>query len=336
MANIEQLDFKEKTWHNRDLFPSIEPSEEKAREDMQRLFNVIRDYINHQLIPGVTNVSEIENLHFDAETGVLTVMQNGVEHTVTLPQSEAPSGGSGNTSGSTPVSGDFVESVSYNQTARKLTVRKNGTNAEYFLGDIVSAVSYNPESGKLLVTQNGSVGSHDMPFVSDVAVSGNTMTVKKAGTTSTFTLPTDSTSGGTSSNSVVVSDCTCAAAENESGFKAASINNNVVNCYRAGPVVHFSAEIDFDCLGEVEAVAFLIGTEAGKPVTPVHSDAEVRRVMANGQTPLEQRVYRATLEPSETGTTGIWLSINNCNGMKFSADERYHISVGCTYITQKS
>lgn len=50
---ITKLDFGKLNWNNRDTFPTVQPDEAKARADMQRLFDFIRDYINNTLLPNI-------------------------------------------------------------------------------------------------------------------------------------------------------------------------------------------------------------------------------------------------------------------------------------------
>jgi hypothetical protein len=52
MATVPTLEFRE-TWLDPVRFPSVETDEVRAREDMQYLFDVIKDYINEHIVPAL-------------------------------------------------------------------------------------------------------------------------------------------------------------------------------------------------------------------------------------------------------------------------------------------
>lgn len=62
MATINPLEF-EKDWTNPAQFPAVQEDEAQAREDMQWLFNEIRDYINGTLIPAIPDGSVKTNMN---------------------------------------------------------------------------------------------------------------------------------------------------------------------------------------------------------------------------------------------------------------------------------
>lgn len=52
MATVGRLEF-DKNWTDPSHFPAVETDEEKARADMQYLFDKIKDYINNTLVPAI-------------------------------------------------------------------------------------------------------------------------------------------------------------------------------------------------------------------------------------------------------------------------------------------
>ena len=59
MARVQNLSFT-KSWLNREDFPTYEDNEDQVREDLQRLFDEIRDYLNQKLLPAVNSISAVE------------------------------------------------------------------------------------------------------------------------------------------------------------------------------------------------------------------------------------------------------------------------------------
>lgn len=59
MARVEELSFT-KSWRSQEDFPTYEESEEQVREDLQCLFDEIRDFLNRRLLPAVNAISAAE------------------------------------------------------------------------------------------------------------------------------------------------------------------------------------------------------------------------------------------------------------------------------------
>ena len=56
---VSQFQFT-RSWRSREDFPTYEDSEDQVRDDLQRLFDEVRDYLNAQLLPAVNTVTAAE------------------------------------------------------------------------------------------------------------------------------------------------------------------------------------------------------------------------------------------------------------------------------------
>ncbi len=77
MSNVPDLDLG-KSWRSRADFPSVQPNEDIAREDMQCLFDVIRDYINNNLVPNA-NAAKVIGLAVNGDDELVVTMSDGTE-----------------------------------------------------------------------------------------------------------------------------------------------------------------------------------------------------------------------------------------------------------------
>lgn len=91
MARVEELRFT-KSWRSQEDFPTYEDSEEQVREDLQCLFDEIRDYLNRRMLPAVNTItaSEIETESGISVETVLSVLRRDLTGLV---MGQLPDGG---------------------------------------------------------------------------------------------------------------------------------------------------------------------------------------------------------------------------------------------------
>lgn len=80
---MQNLSFT-KSWQNREDFPTYEDNEDRVREDLQCLFDEIRDYLNQKLLPAVNSISAVEISAASGGTvqGALNALRSDLEQAV--------------------------------------------------------------------------------------------------------------------------------------------------------------------------------------------------------------------------------------------------------------
>lgn len=176
---VAELEYT-KDWKDPNDFPTYEPDEIKVREDMQFLYDEIRDYLNDELIPGFEGLADDMDAMVDE---VATAIINIVEEVNNKIPETILTGASYNNRGALTLTTNEGKEIDLGKVVHELTVNarelavRDSTGMPRTLGALldptkkvyVTGVEINEQNELIVTTVNGVLSCGRVTVGADMA-----------------------------------------------------------------------------------------------------------------------------------------------------------------------